>query len=115
MPEKRIIKIKGMHCASCATLIEKKLRKVPGVINANVNFATEKASVEVEKNVDNSDLHKAVKSAGYDVIENENNEGILKLKIEGMDTKFSILQIKKNVLSKYKEGIIEAELNFILA
>jgi len=34
--------IKGMHCASCANTIEKALKKVNGVINASVNYATEK-------------------------------------------------------------------------
>ncbi|MFA6503806.1 MAG: heavy metal-associated domain-containing protein [Patescibacteria group bacterium] len=37
-----------MHCASCALLIEKALKKTPGVVSANVNFAAEKASVLVD-------------------------------------------------------------------
>ena len=48
MVRKKVLKIKGMHCASCATIIEKKLKKVSGVINANVNFATEKATIEFQ-------------------------------------------------------------------
>ena len=55
---KKILKIKGMHCASCATLIERKLKKVPGIINANVNYATEKASVEFEENIEHAHEHK---------------------------------------------------------
>src|SRR3990167_9560316 len=35
--------IQGMHCSSCAALIEKSLKKVDGVKEANVNFAVEKA------------------------------------------------------------------------
>lgn len=58
--------ITGMHCASCAKLIEKKLQKVSGVKEANVNFAAEKARILFngpESKAD--DLIKAVISAGY--------------------------------------------------
>lgn len=56
----------GMHCASCALLIERGLKQVPGVKQANVNFAAEKARVifdTAQANVGN--LIKAVKDAGY--------------------------------------------------
>ncbi|MEM4181785.1 MAG: heavy metal-associated domain-containing protein [Candidatus Pacearchaeota archaeon] len=44
--KKIIIPISGMHCASCAQKIESNLKKLDGIIKANVNFATEKATVE---------------------------------------------------------------------
>src|SRR5437764_4143576 len=40
-----VLAIEGMTCASCAMRIEKGLKKVAGVIDANVNLATEKAAV----------------------------------------------------------------------
>ena len=47
--EQRVdLSLTGMHCASCATLIERSLRKTPGVKWANVNYATEKATVVYE-------------------------------------------------------------------
>ena len=48
MPEKRVtIPITGMSCANCAMTIERVLKKkVPGVTQASVNFATESALVE---------------------------------------------------------------------
>ncbi len=55
--------ITGMTCASCATRIERKLNKLPGV-EATVNYATEKARVRGE-NVDPVALIAAVQSAGY--------------------------------------------------
>src|SRR3972149_2098868 len=58
----------GMHCASCALTIEKALKKVPGVKSAMVNFATEKAAVEYEENVDQEVLKKAVTNTGYNLI-----------------------------------------------
>lgn len=56
----------GMHCASCAGLIEKSLKKVPGVAQANVNFAAEKALVAFDSASTNTNtLLAAVKDAGY--------------------------------------------------
>ena len=56
----------GMHCASCAGLIERSLKKVPGVKEANVNYGAEKARVVFD--VGQADLVKlqaAVSKAGY--------------------------------------------------
>ncbi|HYD58701.1 MAG TPA: heavy metal-associated domain-containing protein, partial [Burkholderiales bacterium] len=39
--------IEGMTCASCVNRVEKALKKVPGVASAEVNLATETASVSV--------------------------------------------------------------------
>ena len=58
--------ISGMHCSSCAGLIERQLKKVPGVTSANVNFAAEKATVIYDPAVSKlEDLVKAVEKAGY--------------------------------------------------
>ncbi|HRN29372.1 MAG TPA: cation transporter, partial [Terrimesophilobacter sp.] len=55
--------ISGMTCASCATRIERKLNKLPGV-DATVNYATEKASIRSAE-VDLDELIAAVEAAGY--------------------------------------------------
>ena len=63
---KTTISIMGMHCASCAVRIEGILRKGKGVISANVNYATGKASVEYdEKKTNEEELVNAVERAGY--------------------------------------------------
>jgi len=56
--------ITGMTCASCASRIERKLTKIPGV-EATVNYATEKAQVHVDGDVDAATLIAAVEAAGY--------------------------------------------------
>ncbi|MBE3559755.1 MAG: heavy-metal-associated domain-containing protein, partial [Ktedonobacteraceae bacterium] len=43
--EQATLAIEGMTCASCAMRIEKGLKKLPGVLDAHVNLATERASV----------------------------------------------------------------------
>lgn len=61
-----ILKISGMHCASCAGIIEHSLKKVPGVKEANVNFAAEKAGILYDRAlVTTEQLIDAVKKAGY--------------------------------------------------
>src|SRR3989338_3909245 len=58
--------IYGMHCTSCANLIERKLRKVPGVREAHVNYGAEKARVVFDAGKLNEEKIKdAVKAAGY--------------------------------------------------
>lgn len=65
--------IYGMHCASCAGLVERELAKVPGVQKANVNFAAEKALVNATSTVLSASLLEAVKKAGYraELLDNE--------------------------------------------
>ncbi len=58
--------IKGMHCASCVLVLERSLRKVPGVSVANVNLATEQATVNFDpERVREKDLAEAVLRVGY--------------------------------------------------
>src|SRR3546814_3432351 len=55
-----------MSCASCVGRIEKALKSVPGVLEASVNLATEKALVRTLAGaVPISDLEAAVRGAGY--------------------------------------------------
>ncbi|HEY76119.1 MAG TPA: copper-translocating P-type ATPase [Thermoflexia bacterium] len=62
--------IGGMTCASCVAHVEKALSKVPGVIEANVNLATEKATVTFVPGVAGlDDFKRAVAEAGYEVLE----------------------------------------------
>lgn len=61
-----ILSINGMHCASCASRIEKQLQTVPGVIHLSVNFASQKAYIQTEDHRTNIPaLEAAVKEAGY--------------------------------------------------
>lgn len=62
---KNIFPIIGLHCASCKLLIEKMVGKVEGVKSVNVNYATEKMSVEFDEKVTNiKEIKEAVSKAG---------------------------------------------------
>lgn len=63
------LSVSGMHCSSCALIIERTLSKVAGVKEAHVNFGAEKASVVYEESVTKKgDLLGAVEKAGYTAI-----------------------------------------------
>lgn len=63
------IRVGGMHCASCVATVEKSLKQIPGVLQASVNLATERASVEYDPGRAEMDsLEDAVRGAGFEVI-----------------------------------------------
>jgi len=64
--KKAKVTINGMHCASCASNIERSLNKTPGVKNAVVSLLFKKATVECEDFVSQEDLEEAVKRTGYE-------------------------------------------------
>ncbi len=71
MKEKEVVlQILGMHCAACATGIESGLKRLDGVTEANVNFATKEAVVKFdEEKVDLDKIKAAVKRGGYEAVE----------------------------------------------
>jgi Cu+-exporting ATPase len=68
VPEDTIeLSVGGMTCASCVGRIEKALKAVPGVAEASVNLATERAAVRYLRGVvDVGDLIGAIHAAGYE-------------------------------------------------
>lgn len=63
------ISIEGMHCAACASNVERALKKIKGVKEVSVSVLTKKAFVEGE--VNEEELKKAVEKIGYKVIKIE--------------------------------------------
>ena len=59
------LSVKGMSCAACAARVEHALSAVPGVIDANVNFATHQATIR-HLNVHEDALKQSVADAGYE-------------------------------------------------
>lgn len=74
--QKLEIPITGMTCANCAATIERTLQaRVPGVLSASVNFATEKAQVEIVAGATSwAEIASAIEKAGYGVVQAEAGE-----------------------------------------
>lgn len=109
MPEKpkkkADIKISGMGCASCAIKIEKSLDNLEGVQEAQVNLATEKATIEYDpEKLGVGKLEQVVEDAGYVVVKDK-----AVLKIGGMTCAMCVKAIE-DVLIKL-EGISEVTVN----
>lgn len=65
-------KIEGMTCAACAKAVERASKKLQGVNEANVNFATEKLKINFdETKVSIPDIQSAIEKAGYKAVEEE--------------------------------------------
>jgi len=107
---KTIIKIIGMHCASCVAKIEKALVKKEGVKKAVINFAAEKAAIEYDLNkINHQELEDVIEDTGYNVVREEKSEEsgtkTVKLRIIGMDNPHcvSIISGGLNSLQGIKE------------
>lgn len=61
----------GMHCASCASNVERSLKTVTGVKEASVSLMLKKGTVEAEDTVSEESLKKAVAKVGYKVVKVE--------------------------------------------
>jgi len=73
----KIYQVNGMSCAACAINVEKALKKIPGVITANVNIATEKAHVTIDPDIASErKMAEAVQNAGYELVINQNSHSL---------------------------------------
>ncbi|MFL0196678.1 heavy metal translocating P-type ATPase [Clostridium sp. WILCCON 0269] len=69
--EDKVLKIEGMSCAACVRAVERAVKKLDGVEEASVNFATEKLNVSFHQSkITLSDIKTAIEKAGYKALEN---------------------------------------------
>jgi len=62
----KIYNIKGMHCTSCSAIITKKISKIDGIENIDVNFATEKANINFKGDlIDLQVMNNEIEKLGY--------------------------------------------------
>lgn len=89
--------ITGMTCASCANAVERGVSKVQGVSSANVNFATEKLTLNYDSEFVTLDLIKdTVKEVGYGVLEEETEKEVT-IPISGMTCASCVAHIEKAI------------------
>jgi Cu+-exporting ATPase len=72
---KKTFEVTGMHCASCVQVIEKKLKKVEGVTEANVNLATNKVTVSYNDNISGHHLASALNDTSYELLVDDPKAG----------------------------------------
>ncbi|MBI2012022.1 copper-translocating P-type ATPase [Candidatus Daviesbacteria bacterium] len=69
---KRTFSVQGMHCASCVRLIERALSRTNGISEANVNLATNKATITYDpKSVNDEQIESSVSNIGYKALLDE--------------------------------------------
>ena len=106
--ETKSLKIEGMTCAACAKTVERISKKLPGVVEANVNFATEKLNISYdETKVKLLDIQNAVEKGGYKALVETSNKT---LKIEGMTCAACAKTIER--VTKKLPGVVETNVNF---
>ncbi len=97
---KTILKIQGMHCASCATTIENTLKKEKGVFKVNVNFASEKANLEFNpEEIEIEKIQKIIQKLGYKA------EGDIKEEVDDYQKTQEIRQLKKRFIFSFIFGL----------
>ena len=107
---KETLGITGMTCASCANAVERSVRKVDGISNANINIATEKLTVEFDDTKTNMEkIKESVVKAGYGIQEKSENKREILLPISGM-TCASCVKAVERAIGKL-EGINEVSVN----
>ena len=96
--------IEGMTCASCVGRVERALKIVPGVLDASVNLATERADVRLAGPVDRADLIRTIEDAGYTV-----SASTIELAIDGMTCASCVGRVERALHAV--PGVIEATVN----
>lgn len=73
--------VKGMHCASCSSLVEDRIGKLDGVSEAFVNLATEKLYIKSD-GLDFAEIEKVIKASGFTVeeVSDDSSEALEKKK-----------------------------------
>ncbi len=91
---KKTFTVKGMHCASCVVLVERALKKIPGIESANVNLANTTATIVYDPaRVSDDQLSQAVKSVGYEA-------GLYEKVLSGEEAKEEKLRELRNLRNK---------------
>ncbi|OTG79442.1 copper-translocating P-type ATPase [Acinetobacter sp. ANC 5054] len=96
--------IEGMTCASCVARVEKAIQKIPEVISAQVNLATEKASIQAISSIDKKQIIQAIEKAGYSIAVQD-----IELNIEGMTCASCVARVEKALNAV--EGVTRANVN----
>lgn len=97
---KLVLKIKGMHCASCSVLIDKLLSKQEGVVAIHTNYGAEKSAVEFdESKISLEKIDELINKLGYDLIR-PSEEGVSAEEEEKKEAR-RIQEAKRRVIASF--------------
>ncbi|MBA3036330.1 MAG: heavy metal translocating P-type ATPase, partial [Desulfobacterium sp.] len=104
---KLAIPVSGMTCANCAANIERGIKKLNGIIDASVNFASEQAYVTYDTGeISLKDITEKINSLGYRAVTSK-----AELPITGMSCGNCAINIER-VLNKNVSGLVNVYVNF---
>ena len=105
---KKSFKIEGMTCSACSNRVERFVRKLDGINEANVNFATETLNVDFDENkLKSVDIEDTVVKAGYKV---KKNIKTYTFKVEGMTCSACANRVER--VTKKMDGVESSSVNF---
>ena len=100
------VPVTGMTCTNCANTISRNLNRKDGVVEANVNYANERAEVIYDPTVINpAELTKAIEDVGYGV-----TEATVDLPIAGMTCTNCAMTIERNL--KRMDGVLDVSVSY---
>ena len=98
--------VTGMTCANCVATVERSVRKLDGIQEANVNFASEKLTLTYDDSLlKPGDIIARVRKAGYDV-----PEQTVDLAITGMTCTNCAANVQRAL--RKVDGVLNADVNF---
>lgn len=105
---KKSFKIEGMTCSACSNRVERFVRKLDGINEANVNFATETLNVDFDENkLKSVDIEDTVVKSGYKV---KKNIKTYTFKVEGMTCSACANRVER--VTKKMDGVESSSVNF---
>ena len=100
-------KIGGMTCSACSNRVERGVKKMDGIVDANVNLTTETLTVNFDENkLNEQDIEKKVNDLGYTVVKNTK---VHTYKVEGMTCSACSNRVER--VTKKMDGVIDSVVN----
>lgn len=98
---KLVLKVKGMHCASCSVLIDKLIGKQAGVVSIHTNYGAERTAVEFDEGkISLEKIDQFINKLGYDLIRPD-EEGAFDVHSEEQREECRIQKSRRRVIASF--------------
>jgi len=96
--------VKGMTCAACVAAVEHSLNKMDGVVNVNVNLASEKVTITSHDDIPLEKIIETIEDTGYEVLKSR-----MDFAVKGMSCAACVSAVEKELTGIY--GVLDAKVN----